>query len=418
MNMVMQAIRVAQHVGSCHSKGMENAVKHQVAVVIVAAGRGERAGLADGPKQYRMMGGQSVLACTVSQFQRCAAIDCIQVVIHADDVDHYNTALTDWDKVLPPTIGGRTRQESVRAGLNALEAHTPESVLIHDAARPFVSQNLIERTVMALHTDPGVLPALPVVNTLKRSSKGDFVEGTVDRCQLHAAQTPQGFHFKPILAAHQQAEALGQTEMTDDSAIAEWAEIPVRLIEGDAKNKKLTTAQDLNEAQMAMETPIVDVRVGHGYDTHQLVPGDHVWLCGHRIEHNATLSGHSDADVGLHALTDALLSAIADGDIGSHFPPSDEQWKGARSDIFLKHAVSRVGQCGGTITHMDVTLICEQPKIGPHRDAMRAAIAAISGVVVERISVKATTNERMGFIGREEGIVALATATVVMRGTL
>ena len=241
-----------------------------------------------------------------------------------------------------------------------------------------------------------------------------MIEATVDRTRLYAAQTPQGFHFDGILQAHEKAADAGRSDFSDDTGLAEWVGMDVLIVDGDPRNVKITTAQDMAQAQEKFVMSAPDVRVGHGYDTHQLVDGDHVWLCGVKLPHTQSLSGHSDADVGLHALTDALFAAVADGDIGSHFPPSDPQWKGARSDQFLAHAVDRVRAHGGHITHMDVTLVCEAPKIGPHRDEMRNAISNITGIEAARISVKATTNEKIGFVGRNEGMVAMATATVVM----
>jgi len=389
--------------------------------VIVAAGRGLRAvtGEGAGPKQYQALGRASVLAQTSTAFLEHPMIDAVTVVIHQDDGDLFVEAmgaLLDHGKLMPPVVGGASRQASVHNGLEALARFAPTKTLIHDAARPFVDAQTIERVVSALDNGPAALPALAVADTLKRADNSGQVSETVDRSGLFAAQTPQGFVFDAILSAHRDAAIRSDMTFTDDSALAEWAGLPVTLVEGGTRNSKITTAEDLAEAKRSMMntqlTP--DIRVGHGYDTHQLVAGDHVWLCGLRIDHTHSLSGHSDADVGLHALTDALLSTIADGDIGSHFPPSDPRWKGARSDVFLRHAVDRVTKAGGIITHMDVTLICEAPKIGPHRDTMRATISTISGVDRGRIAVKATTNEQIGFVGRGEGIVALATATVVM----
>lgn len=397
---------------------MTTSVKQKTAAIIVAAGRGERMGLSDGPKQYRDLGGKSVLARTLSAFIQHDQIDLIIVAIHQDDGDLYHSATTDHSKLLPPVIGGATRQLSVLAGLNGLVDLNVDRVLIHDAARPFVDHRLISNTIAGLLDNKAALPALAVADTLKRSNDNEMVNETVSREDLFSAQTPQGFDYQSIMQAHHDAEMAGKSNFTDDAALAEWANIPVKLVEGSARNVKITTPVDLQHAQEKFEMYFPDVRVGHGYDTHQLVPGNSVWLCGVELPHTHALSGHSDADVGLHALTDALLSTVADGDIGSHFPPSDPKWKGARSDRFLKHAVERVTAAGGRITHMDVTLVCEAPKIGPHRDRMRQAISDISDVDVSRISVKATTNEKIGFVGRNEGMVALATATVVIGNTL
>ena len=389
---------------------------NSVAAVIVAAGRGERAGGSDGPKQYRKLAGKTVLSRSVQPFLSNPNIETVIVVIHPDDRDLYNKSISSDPKLLTPVLGGATRQLSVAAGLEGLLDSNPDHVLIHDAARPFVDDTLIYRVIEGISSDHAALPAVPVADTLKRGDDRGIVVDTVPRESLHAAQTPQGFSFIEILNAHRNAQAAGRADFTDDSALAEWSGIKVALVEGDTQNTKLTTADDMKKAEEAMagRTTLPDIRVGHGYDTHQFTDGKTIWLCGVEIPHTHSLEGHSDADVGLHALTDALLAAIADGDIGSHFPPSDPKWKGARSDQFLKHAVERVVERGGVITHMDVTLVCEAPKIGPHRDAMRQVISTCSGVNTDRISVKATTNERIGFIGRNEGMVAFATATVVM----
>ena len=384
------------------------------AVVIVAAGRGERAGLTEGPKQYRDIAGKKVLTRTIAAFQAHQQVQDIVVVIHADDHDMYSSATINGTKLMPPVTGGATRQDSVFAGLEALREKAPNIVLIHDAARPFVDQNTISRVIEGLSSADGSLPSLPVSDTMKRDDGMGNVGETVSRDGLHIAQTPQGFQFSTILDAHEAAQKDNRHDFTDDSALAEWAGITVKLVEGSPSNNKLTTQTDIKEAERKMAMSIPDVRTGHGYDVHQLVDGSQIRLCGVDIAHKMKLSGHSDADVGLHALTDALLATIADGDIGSHFPPSDPQWKGADSDQFLAHACNLVRQAGGVITHCDVTLVCEEPKIGPHRDAMRRAISLIIDVDIKRVSVKATTNERIGFIGREEGIAALATATVVV----
>lgn len=383
--------------------------------ILVAAGRGERAGTENGPKQYQSMGTSTVLSSALQPFLDHSAIDTVRVVIHADDHSAYEAALSPAQrsnaKLLSPVTGGATRQASVHAGLKSVADGSPHHVLVHDAARPYVDAELITRVLTGLEHDEAALPCVALVDTIKRV-EGERAVETLDRNQLFAAQTPQGFHFPTLLHLHQQAEKAGQS-VTDDVALAEAAGITVRKVEGSARNTKLTTREDM----VAANNLVPDVRVGHGYDTHQMVEGKELWLCGVKLDHSHGLSGHSDADVGLHALTDALLSTIADGDIGSHFPPSDPKWKGARSNQFLAHAVTLVRAAGGTITHMDVTLLCEEPKIGPHRDAMRVQMAEITDVDMSRISVKATTNERIGFIGRQEGMVALATATVVMGAT-
>ena len=347
-------------------------------------------------------------------------IASVQVVIHADDAGLYQTAKLPHAKLLPPVFGGATRQESVLRGLEALAGRYPAKVLIHDAARPFVTQGIITDVLEAIAPGTGALPACAIADTLKRAEFDAeahlLVAATVPRDMLYAAQTPQGFMYSEILAAHRAALAEGNTSLTDDAAVAESAGLCVRIVPSPHWNVKLTTQSDLDAARMRIATTLPDVRTGNGYDVHQLEPGAFVTLCGVEIASDHKLKGHSDADVGLHALTDALLGTIGDGDIGSHFPPSDMQWKGASSDRFLAHAVSLVRANGGMITHLDVTLICEAPRIGPHRDAMRARIAQIAGLEIFRVAVKATTNEKIGFIGRGEGIAAIATATAVFAG--
>ncbi len=374
--------------------------------LIVAAGRGSRFG-GDGPKQYAALGGRPLLRHCLERFQRHPGIETVQAVIHADDRDLYTRATAGLD-LPPPAIGGASRQESVRLGLEHIETMTPARVLIHDAARPFVDAGLIERVLAALATAPGAIAALPVTDTLKRGGDGR-VAGTVSRDGLWRAQTPQGFHYPEILAAHRAAAG---AEFTDDAAVAEHAGLPVSLVDGGADNIKITTAQDLVRAERWIAAHQDETRVGQGFDVHRFGPGDHVTLCGVRIAHTAGLLGHSDADVGLHALTDALLGALGAGDIGGHFPPSDARWRDADSTLFLRHAAEMVGTRGGRIAHVDVTLICEEPKITPHRDAMAARIAEVLGIMAERVSVKATTTEGLGFTGRGEGIAAQAVATL------
>ncbi|MGB3897052.1 MAG: bifunctional 2-C-methyl-D-erythritol 4-phosphate cytidylyltransferase/2-C-methyl-D-erythritol 2,4-cyclodiphosphate synthase [Mesorhizobium sp.] len=388
----------------------------QAAVVIVAAGRGERAGQAEGPKQYRRIGGRAVIARTLDAFRTHPAVGRIVVVIHPDDGELFRDAVGDHDVTVVP--GGSTRQESVLLGLRALQAEQPRHVLIHDAVRPFVDADLITRTIEAITERQGALPCLPVSDTLKREA-GGMIGETVARAGLHAAQTPQGFPFAPILAAHEKAHAIGKSDFTDDAAVAEWAGIPVRLVAGSPDNVKLTWARDITMADQRLTAHAAgfpDIRTGNGYDVHSFEPGDHVVLCGVSIPHDKKLSGHSDADVGLHALTDALLATCGAGDIGTHFPPSDPQWKGAASHLFVEHAVGLVRGRGGRIANADITLICEAPKIGPHRTAMTAALAGMLKISPDRVSVKATTNEKLGFIGRQEGIAAIATASVIYPG--
>jgi 2-C-methyl-D-erythritol 4-phosphate cytidylyltransferase / 2-C-methyl-D-erythritol 2,4-cyclodiphosphate synthase len=386
----------------------------KTAALIVAAGRGTRAATAQ-PKQYVAMGGIPVLARTLAVFLGDARIDLVQVVIGAGDEANYADAIAGFSgpKLLAPVTGGETRQASVRKGLAALKAHAPARVLIHDAVRPYVSDDIIGRVIEALRDAPGAIAAIPVADTLKQAGPDGSISATVDRAGIWRAQTPQGFRFADILAAHEAAVASGRVDLTDDAAVAEWAGLSVALVLGSEANRKLTTAEDLQMAANPASAP--DVRTGSGFDVHRLVAGDHVWLCGIRIPHTRTLEGHSDADVALHALTDALLGAIGDGDIGEHFRNTDARWKGAASHLFLTDALARVRARGGTVSNVDVTILCEAPKIAPHRDAMRQRIAELLAIDLSRVSVKATTTEGLGFTGRREGIAALATATVVLR---
>jgi 2-C-methyl-D-erythritol 4-phosphate cytidylyltransferase / 2-C-methyl-D-erythritol 2,4-cyclodiphosphate synthase len=386
----------------------------KVAVVLVAAGRGERAGqAADAPKQYRRIGGRPIIARTLDAFLTHPAIGPIAIVIHPDDVDLLRDAIGDHDGKVIVAHGGATRQDSVRLGLAALRDRDPQKVLIHDAARPFVDSGLIDRVIAAIGERQAALPVLPVAETLKRANADEMVAETVSGDGLYLAQTPQGFPYWPINAAHEKAYRAGKTGFTDDAAIAEWAKMPVRIVPGSPDNAKLTWARDISMADQRLSGgAFPDVRTGNGYDVHAFEPGDHVVLCGVAIPHGKKLSGHSDADVALHALTDAILGALADGDIGVHFPPSDEKWRGASSDRFLAFAVDRVKQRGGAVSHLDVAIVCEAPKVSPHRDAMRARIAEIAGLTIDRVGVKATTNEKLGAIGNGEGIAAYATATI------
>ncbi|MEH6720990.1 MAG: bifunctional 2-C-methyl-D-erythritol 4-phosphate cytidylyltransferase/2-C-methyl-D-erythritol 2,4-cyclodiphosphate synthase [Aurantimonas endophytica] len=396
------------------SKRKAAAVKRSVAAIIVAAGRGERAGhSAEGPKQYRSIGGVPVLRHTVEMLLGHPDVDHVTVVVHPDDRDLLSIALGKQSSRVTVVDGGATRQSSVRLGLDALaERGAPEIVLIHDAVRPFVDAALIGRTLASIDAVTGAIPVIPVADTLKRSRGDDTVETTVDRKNLYAAQTPQGFPFAAIRAAHAAAAELDA--FTDDASIAEWAGMSVRLVAGSVDNVKLTTARDiaLADERLRRKHQMIDVRTGNGYDVHRLTAGDHVTLCGVRIPHDGALDGHSDADVGLHALTDALLATCGAGDIGDHFPPSDPQWRGAASRIFVEKAVAIIRDRGGRIMNADISLICEAPKIAPHREAMRQAMAAMTGLALDRVSVKATTNEAIGFVGRREGIAAIATASV------
>ncbi|HEY6831015.1 MAG TPA: bifunctional 2-C-methyl-D-erythritol 4-phosphate cytidylyltransferase/2-C-methyl-D-erythritol 2,4-cyclodiphosphate synthase [Pseudolabrys sp.] len=382
----------------------------EVAAVVVAAGRGLRAG-GDVPKQFRRIGGETVLRRTLSMLVEAPNLSLVQPVIRAEDRSLFEDA-TSAMQILPPVFGGATRQASVRAGLEALASHAPDIVLIHDAARPFASPALIARAIAAAEKTGAAIPALPVSDTVKSVDAQGLVDKTLDRTTLRTIQTPQGFAFKPLLEAHRRAAHEGRDDFTDDAALAEWAGMKVAVFEGEPGNIKITTPDDFARAEAAQLAALGDVRIGQGVDVHAFAPGDHVTIGGLRIAHTQALTGHSDADVALHALVDAILGALADGDIGSHFPPSDMQWKGASSDRFFTFAVERVKERGGVIAHLDLTVVCEAPKIGPHRDAMRANIARLAGLDSSRVAVKATTSERLGFTGRGEGIVAYATATV------
>lgn len=385
------------------------------AALIVAAGRGTRAGSEGLPKQYRQIGGRPVLAYCLDVYLEHPAIDSVQVIIGSDDARHYRALAPQNGKLRPPVVGGDTRQGSVLAGLAALASDRPDKVLIHDGARPFVSPSLIARVADALDRNDAIVPTLPMSSTVKAVEADGAVTATVARDKLHTAETPQGFRYATILAAHEKAAATEQV-FTDDAAVAEWAGISVHSVAGDGANVKLTTAEDIAAADRRLlgeaALHLGDVRTGFGYDVHKLAPGSEVILGGLAIQHDHALVGHSDADVVLHALTDAILGALADGDIGAHFPPSDAQWRGVSSDRFLADAARRVAERGGIIAHLDVTIIAEAPKIGPHRDAMRQRVADICAIDVGAVAVKATTNEGLGFIGRREGIAANAVATI------
>lgn len=393
-----------------------------IAAVIVAAGRGERAGQsAEGPKQYRRIGGRPVIARTLEAFLAEPRITRIVCVIHRDDDALFAEAAAGLDREgrVITVHGGSDRQASVLKGLEALAAFAPVQVLIHDGVRPFADASLVGGVIDALGAEHGVLAAIPVTDTLKRADSGGLVGTTVDRNGLFAAQTPQAFPFEAILSAHRRAAAEAGERFTDDAAIAAWAGIPVIVAPGSSRNVKITWAEDIAMAdRMLSAARFPDIRTGNGYDVHAFAPGDGVWLCGVFIPFDRKLDGHSDADAPLHALTDALLATIGAGDIGTHFPPSDPQWKGAASSIFVEHAASLVRARGGRIANADITIIAEAPKVGPHREAMTAKLASMLAIAPERISVKATTNEKMGFVGRREGIAAIATATVAYPGEL
>lgn len=385
-----------------------------IAVIIVAAGKGERAqtGEVSEPKQYRRVGGRPVLTRTVEAFLAHPGVSAVVPVIHPDHAARYLELGLASDRLRDPVEGGASRQASVLAGLKALAPERPDLVLIQDAARPFISVAQIDAVISALQAHDGALPSLPLTDTIKRAPDGELVLKTEDRRTLFAAQTPQGFRFGQIFSAHMRAENL-RRDFTDDAEIAEWAGLRVVMTPGDRDNFKITHSEDFRRAERhisgdhAMET-----RVGTGFDVHPFEPGDAVWLGGVRIEHHLKLQGHSDADVALHALTDAILGSIGEGDIGVHFPPTDMQWRGMASTVFLKHAGDLVAQRGGRIVNLDVTIVCETPRIAKHVPAMCTVISQTLGIQPSRIAIKATTSEKLGFTGREEGIVAMASASV------
>ncbi len=343
----------------------------QSAAIIVAAGRGERAG---GGKQYRSLGGEPVLRRVLRLFAAHPGIEAVQPVIDPAHEADFRAAAAGID-CRPPVPGGVTRQASVRAGLEALAGENPAFVLVHDAARPLASPALLERALAAARESGAAIPVLPVSDTIKRVNAAGRIIETVARDALRAVQTPQGFAFSPLLDAHRRAAREGRDDFTDDAALMEWAGATVTTFPGEAGNLKLTTADDFARAAAIDVLALGDVRTGTGFDVHAFEPGNHVMLGGVKIPFGKGLIGHSDSDVLLHALTDAVLGAIAEGDIGVHFPPSDARWRGAPSDQFLAYAVDLVRQRGGRIAHLDATVLCEAPKIGPHRDAIRASIA-------------------------------------------
>lgn len=377
-------------------------------VLVVAAGSGQRFG-GDLPKQYQPLAGKPMLRHSLETFAAHPGIAGIVVAIHPTQHELYESAAAGVAKLLPPVDGGATRQGSVLNGLERLAAERPDYVLIHDAARPLIDGETIGRTIAALAQHPAILVAVPVVDTIKRGT-GERVGDTVDRRDLWRAQTPQAFHFHSILEAHRKVAG---GELTDDAAVAEAAGIPVTFVMGSERNFKVTTQDDMERAERMIGSQM-EFRTGNGFDVHKIIAGDGVAMCGVRIPCDMALEGHSDADVGLHAITDAVLGAIGAKDIGAHFPPSDPKWRGAQSWKFLDHAAKLVAERGGRVAHCDVTIICERPKIGPHRDAMVARVAEILKISPDRVSVKATTTEKLGFTGRGEGIAAQATATVAL----
>jgi len=384
-----------------------------VAAVIVAGGTGARAG-GEMPKQYQLIGGKPVIWWTLKSFTEHPGIDYVQPVIAEGHEQMFGRA-SEGLNVEPPVSGGATRQDSCRAGLEAVAHHNPKLVLIHDGARPFASAELISHVIASLDRHAAVAPGLPVADTLKLAP-GGVVQKTLDRSGMWTVQTPQGFRFETILAAHRAARDSGISDLTDDAAVAERAGIEVVMAEGRIENRKITTAKDLTAADRyimaAHLASLPDIRVGNGFDVHPFAAGVAVTLCGVAIPHDQKLRGHSDADVAMHALTDAILGAIGEGDIGVHFPPSEAQWKGTASSIFLNKAVECVNQRGGLITNVDITILAEAPRITSHIPAMKAILASLLGISRERIAIKATTMEGLGAIGRREGIAAFATATV------
>ncbi|MCZ6636789.1 MAG: bifunctional 2-C-methyl-D-erythritol 4-phosphate cytidylyltransferase/2-C-methyl-D-erythritol 2,4-cyclodiphosphate synthase [Alphaproteobacteria bacterium] len=387
--------------------------------LIVAAGRGARLGNAMGPggsppKQYLPLAGRPMLVYAVEVFCNLTEVNKVAVVIHGDDRALYDAAVDGLD-LLDPVIGGETRQESVRLGLESLSGDGFETILIHDAARPLVGAELISRTIAALASHDGAVPVLAVTDALKRAEQDAIVE-SVERAGLWRAQTPQGFHFDAIAEAHRKAAEGREFAYGDDAAIATDAGLTVAVVAGDEDNFKVTEGEDIKRAERILAAGL-EYRTGQGADVHAFgEPGaDTVRLCGIDVPHDQGLVGHSDADVGLHAATDAILGALAEGDIGNHFPPGDAAWKDADSKIFLRHAAKIAADRDAIIVHLDVTLICEAPKIDPHRAAMRARIAEILGIDVDRVSVKATTTEGLGMIGRGDGIAAQAIATLALK---
>ncbi len=384
-----------------------------VAAVIVAGGSGLRAG-GEKPKQYQIIGGKPVIWWTLKAFLDHPQVDVVQPVIGQGHEQMFAESVGELPVPLP-VIGGATRQDSCRIGVEAIARHQPAKVLIHDAARPFVSPGLIDDVVDWLDRFAAVIPGMPVAETLK-FAPGGIVNRTVDRAGIWTAQTPQGFRFEDILAAHRKAEAERTANLTDDASVAEHAGIAISMIPGRLENRKLTTAEDIIIADRDMMgrrlENLPDIRVGQGIDIHPFEEGGAVTLCGVEIPYTQKLKGHSDADAALHALTDAILGAIGEGDIGTHFPPSDPQWKGAASAIFLARAMELLNARGGMIANADITILAEAPRISPHVAAMRQLLSGFLSVTPDRVAIKATTTEKLGAIGRKEGIMAFATVTV------
>ncbi|WP_119391891.1 bifunctional 2-C-methyl-D-erythritol 4-phosphate cytidylyltransferase/2-C-methyl-D-erythritol 2,4-cyclodiphosphate synthase [Taklimakanibacter lacteus] len=388
----------------------------KIGAVVVAAGTGSRAG-GEKPKQYQSIGGRPVVWWALKSFCDHPLVSHIQPVIGASQETLFAQAAAGL-AVEPPITGGATRQESCRLGLEALAKHDLTHVLIHDAARPFISADLISRVIAGLKEHQGVVPGIAVADTIKKAPQGT-IERTIDRSGLWVVQTPQGFAFAAIRAAHEQARQSGQANLTDDAAVAELAGVTVAVVPGGPENRKMTTFDDLAEANRSFSkslNALADIRTGMGVDIHPFAEGNHVMLCGVEIAHTHRLAGHSDADAALHALTDAILGALGEGDIGTFFPPNDPQWKGAASSIFLAKAVSLVAERGGKVGNADIAILAEAPRIAPHLPAMKAKLSALLGIGEDRIAIKATTTEKLGFVGRGEGITAFATVIVRLPG--
>jgi 2-C-methyl-D-erythritol 4-phosphate cytidylyltransferase/2-C-methyl-D-erythritol 2,4-cyclodiphosphate synthase len=383
----------------------------RVSAIVLAAGRGQRAG-GEVPKQFRAFGGEPALRRSLRLFASHPAVTNVQAVVDPAFTERFREAAEGLPKLAPPVAGGATRQSSVHAGLQALNREVPDLVLIHDSARPLASSALVDQAIESARATGAAIPALPLTDTIKRVDASGRIVNTLARETLRAAQTPQAFAFAKILAAHGKAAAAGRDDFPDDAALAEWAGLEVVTFPGEAANLKLTTEYDFVRALTAEAGTLSDIRTGTGFDVHAFGSGDHVMLGGVRIAHAQALSGHSDADVLLHAITDAILGAIAAGDIGRHFPPGDPQWRGTASEHFLAHAVSLIAARSGKIAHLDATVLCEVPKIAPHAEAIGSNIARIASIEPSRVSIKATTTEGLGFLGRGEGIAAMAIATV------
>jgi 2-C-methyl-D-erythritol 4-phosphate cytidylyltransferase/2-C-methyl-D-erythritol 2,4-cyclodiphosphate synthase len=385
----------------------------RVSLIVVAAGRGARFGGAI-PKQYALCAGRPLLCHTLEALTAAHEFCAVTVVIHPDDRRLYETTVGQLSglasaMLTPPALGGATRQRSVHSGLRAQVGTRPDIVLIHDGARPFPSRKLILRAIEAAEIYGAAVPATPMTDTIKQVDAEGRIVASPERASLRAVQTPQAFRFDRILEAH---EKVARADLTDDAAVIEAAGCAAFVFEGDPDNGKVTTMQDLQDAEARLTSRAMEVRVGQGFDIHAFAPGEGVWLGGVRIPHDRKLEGHSDADVALHAIADAIYGALGEGDIGAHFPPTEPRWRGADSSIFLAHAAERVRTRGGVIAHIDTTLICEAPKIGPYREVIRARISEIAGIEVARTGLKATTSEGLGFTGRREGIACLATATI------